>query len=97
MIEQATERSSSPSVAVVERVAALDDVDPTELEPLFETIDPEALDGLVESTTDSEESGLQVRFEYQGYEVTVTADGEVHTEAEGETSTEEIGDRTLRT
>lgn len=67
----------APSQAVVERVAALEDVDQTELDPLFGAIDPDALDTLV-GTTGHSDAALQIEFAYHGYDVTVTGDGVVH-------------------
>ncbi|WP_224450510.1 HalOD1 output domain-containing protein [Haloprofundus salilacus] len=64
----------TPSQAVVERIAALEETDQAELDPLYETIDPEALDTLVE-TTERSNSSLQIQFTYNDYEVTVTSDG----------------------
>lgn len=66
-----------PSQAVVERVAACEGVDHTELVPLFAAIDPEALDRLVETSLGNE-SALQITFTYHGYDVTITGDGVVH-------------------
>jgi hypothetical protein len=40
-------RDESPSMAVVSAVAAATNTDPTEIEPLYESIDPDALDYLV--------------------------------------------------
>ena len=56
------------SQAVVENLAAAEDVDPTELEPpLYHVVDPDALDSLVESAT----GPLTVEFPYCGYVVCV--------------------------
>lgn len=50
------------------------------LPPLFESIDPEALDGLVDSARDSD---LAVSFTHVHYRITVDPDGEIAiTEAE---------------
>lgn len=65
-----------PSQMVVERVAACEGVDHTDLVPLFDAIDPDALDDLVEQN--GGESVLEVTFNYHGYDVTVTGDGLVH-------------------
>lgn len=62
-----------PSTAVVEAVAAREGAEPAEVpEPLYESIDPDALDALVASA----ESG-EVSFTYLGHRVTVDADGRV--------------------
>jgi hypothetical protein len=65
-----------PSQSVVERVAAREGVDHTELTPLFDAIDPDALDKILD-TSPHTGSALQVSFTYHGYDVTVTGDGEV--------------------
>jgi len=64
---------------VVETVAAREGVDPIDLEtPLYETVDPDALDALVGAPTPAERQQLlHVVFEYHGYEVRVSADGDV--------------------
>lgn len=77
MIPKSTIESLCPSMAIIEEVAAIDGTDPTELPPLYEVIDPEALDALVESASESE---FEVEFPYSGHEVTVTGDGEIHIE-----------------
>lgn len=66
-----------PSLAVVERVANCERVRPTDLVPLYETIDPDALDGLVDHR-DRNAAALRIEFTYHGYDVTVTGDGVVH-------------------
>ena len=67
----------APSQAVVERVAGCEGVDHTELVPLFDAIDPDALDRLVERSQ-GKTSVPRITFIYHGYEVTVTGDGVVH-------------------
>ena len=60
-----------PTEAVVRAVATVRGVDPTDLRtPLFEVIDPDALDRLFESPADD----LTVSFQYHGHDVTLTAD-----------------------
>lgn len=72
--EPMTEATEAPSTAVVKTVAAAEEwEDPATLtEPLYETIDPDALDALVESIGTG-----WITFTYLGYEVTVDADGSV--------------------
>ena len=63
-----------PSERVVRAVAAAEGVDPVALSvPLFEAIDPDALDALFATPRASG----RVSFAYCGYLVTVTANGEV--------------------
>lgn len=67
------DRSESLSQVVVEAVASAEGVDPLDLEvPLYEAVDPDALDALFQSGTTVEG---RVEFEYYGYEVAVTGDG----------------------
>lgn len=57
---------------VVRTVAETTETDPLELPPLYETIDPDALDALVEDM----EAGT-ISFPYVGHEITVNSDGTV--------------------
>jgi len=69
-------RTVSASEAVIDRIADVEGVDATELTPLYDVIDPDALDALVERS-DSSGSPLTVDFSYHGYDVTVTGSGVV--------------------
>lgn len=67
--------TGSPSVCVIEAVSKRKDVDPTQIEPLLEAIDPDALDRLFERRTpDRAMSGVSVAFSYADYHITVTGD-----------------------
>lgn len=72
-------RSDEPvSAAVVRGVAAVTDAEPTELVPLFETLDPDGLDRLYRSTApDSGRGDCLVSFSYGDCAVTVAASGEI--------------------
>ncbi len=64
---------------VLQRVADAEGTEPSELEePLYEVVDPEALETIFKSFEDGphREAG-ELRFPYHGYDVTVHADGEV--------------------
>ncbi|MEF8800405.1 MAG: HalOD1 output domain-containing protein [Halolamina sp.] len=54
---------------IVEKVANTADTDVLDQPPLYDVIDPDALDALVEAMSDGE-----VSFIYAGYEVTVESD-----------------------
>ncbi|NUC73389.1 hypothetical protein HTZ84_13880 [Haloterrigena sp. SYSU A558-1] len=74
--------SETPSLAIVERVAALDGTDPLSLPPLYDAVDPEALDSLFQSSsTDGPRTTGSVQFTYYGYDVRVDADGEIAVES----------------
>ncbi|SFR74630.1 hypothetical protein SAMN04487947_4121 [Halogeometricum rufum] len=66
----AYERSELVSTNVVLSVAAIENVEPTELPPLASTIDPDALDSLF-----VEDVSGRISFSYAGYDVTIHAGG----------------------
>lgn len=68
-------RDASPSEAVVEAVAEAKGVSPLALEqPLYEVVDPDALDALFAG---SGGTVACLRFTYQGYAVEIAGDGEI--------------------
>lgn len=58
------------TVAVIDAVATMAGVEPTALPPLYETIDPDALDGLFDAGS-SDARSVRVSFSYADYEVAV--------------------------
>ena len=62
-----------PSEAVVRAVAAFTNSSLTDLEPLYDVIDPVNVDELFERTSDTP-VGTELTFAYSGCEVCVTAD-----------------------
>jgi len=66
-----------PSVAVVEAVAAHEGVDPLDLPPLYDAVDPSALDTLFAPRPDGSVRDGQLSFRFAGYDVTVHTSGEV--------------------
>ncbi|WP_227132018.1 HalOD1 output domain-containing protein [Halorubellus salinus] len=60
----------STSVAVTEIVSAVTNTTQTDLTPLFDAVDPDALDALC-APRDRQRTRPVVRFEYEGFEVTV--------------------------
>lgn len=70
--------AESVNEAVTKVVAAYTDRTPTDLEPLAESIDPDALDALFAPPVAGKESTVrEVRFEYEGCLLTVRATGEI--------------------
>ena len=66
----------APSTAVVELLAEELGQDPTELDPLYETIDTEALDRLVSSNgTNPDDHTLAVSFSFNGYAINIQSGG----------------------
>lgn len=71
--------SGAVSMAVVEALAEARGVSPLELEPpLFDAVDPEALDQLFAASAGVSEG--RVVFTVDGHEVTVTAEDDVYVE-----------------
>lgn len=63
---------------IVEVVADLEGVDPSELTPpLYSVIDPDALESLFTSTDGDGPSHGHVSFRYHGYDVRVSSDGAI--------------------
>lgn len=62
----------SATEAIVSLVAQEEDCAPLELDPLYDAIDPEALDSICTATPDS---SLRLSFDYAGYIVLVDAGG----------------------
>lgn len=67
-----------PSTVVVESIADAENVDAADLPPLYERIDPDALDDFVAEGGDDPR---RVEFGFAGYEVTVEGDGTVSVDA----------------
>lgn len=65
------------SIQIVKQLADVQGLDPRDLSPLTHTIDPEALDTLIESAA----SDPTVLFLVNGYDVTVTSNGIVSLDA----------------
>ena len=74
--------STAPSTGVVETIASATDRDPTTLDPLFETIDLEALDTLVGTDERTTAGETVVSFQFSDREITVSSTGEVVVRAE---------------
>ncbi|MFB6222531.1 MAG: HalOD1 output domain-containing protein [Haloarcula sp.] len=71
----------SPSIAVIETVSIAADRNPTELRPLFETLDPDAFDSLLRHSTASTDE-LSLSFTVDDRHVKVNRSGDVFVESE---------------
>lgn len=72
--------SDPPSLRVMFAVAEAKGVDPTDLRPLADIVDPVVLDALVTTETgtgESEHHPVEVRFSYEGRNVVVQGNGEL--------------------
>lgn len=62
----------SPSSQVVDAVARYKGVEATDLPPLYETIEPDALDALFPSRTNgTRDDGVRLEFTYAGRDIVV--------------------------
>lgn len=68
--------AESATEAVVLAIAEATNRDPLDLDPLYDSVDPDVLDRLVQSP-DGERSRSTVEFAHAGCDVTVRADGRV--------------------
>ena len=76
--------STSPSIAVMETIAAVSDCRQEELDPLYERINPDSLDDIVDPRfTKRADARSTVSFGYGEYHVTVRSDGEVSVASSG--------------
>lgn len=67
-----------PSEAVVSAVSAVNGVEPTEVECLYDRIDPDVLDALVDRPMVIGDGGtIGVEFQYAGYRVSVRNNGSI--------------------
>ncbi|WP_312910291.1 HalOD1 output domain-containing protein [Natronosalvus caseinilyticus] len=68
----------TPAQAIIDAVAAADGRDPLSLPPLFDAIDPDALNGLVaQPRSGSARRSWALSFEYGGWLVTVDANHQI--------------------
>lgn len=69
---------------ILRAVAADSDSSITELPPLYDVIDPDALDALFSPSIDTPDRSVKsVRFRYAGFLIDVSADGSVALERDG--------------
>lgn len=70
------EPGDRPSESVVTAIESLTDEPATELTPLYDAIEPDALDALFEHARRTDQPGRQrLTFTYAGYEIAVHGDG----------------------
>ncbi|WP_135822395.1 HalOD1 output domain-containing protein [Halostella litorea] len=77
-VQTATAEAGNLSESVVEAMAKAESVDPMELTPpLYEVIDPDAIDRVFAPTPSNERRRGHLSFSYNGYVVNVSGDGSV--------------------
>lgn len=73
--DAASERT--PTEVIVEAIATAADVDPLDLPPLYESIDPDAVDQLVGDREGDEGTGALLSFTFDTWNVFVRSDGRI--------------------
>ena len=69
------------SETVIMAVAALTDSEPTELDPLYDFVDPDAIDALFRhAATRDRRTNHRLSFLYHGYDVRIRCDGAIRIE-----------------
>ena len=64
----------SPSHGVIRAIAAVKGVEPTDVDPLYHFIDPDALDAMFDDTTEARESDICVSFRIEDSKIEVSGD-----------------------
>lgn len=67
----------SPAETIIDALAAAEGVDATDLPPLYETIDPDALDQLFEDHEGAAGAEATLSFRFDTWNVFVRADGRI--------------------
>lgn len=66
-----------PSTAIIEHIADQTDQDPLDMPPLHRSIDADALDELLTHASAASSSDVEITFSYDGFDVTVSSDGQI--------------------
>lgn len=73
-----------PSEAIIRSLAAIEGVEPTELDTLYDSIDIEALDEILDSAVVGEDQQSPVvEFVASGYRIVISGDGRIAIRDEG--------------
>lgn len=75
-VERSEADTESIPRIIIQRIAAITEQESTELPPLYETIDPDALDVLLNSI-DENDASFSIEFTYAGQHVSINTDGAV--------------------
>jgi hypothetical protein len=73
-LEIAEENTESPSRTIIHRISEVTDQNISQLPPLYETIDPDALDNLLNSI-EGNDTFVSIEFTYAGEQISIDTDG----------------------
>lgn len=65
------------SVAVIRALASVEGVAPSSLDPLYHSVDPDALDRIFDTPVVFEDEDVTAQFTASGYRVTIRTDGTI--------------------
>lgn len=71
------EADDSLATSIVVAVAAVVDTPPSELAPLYETVDPDALESILSPSTPDSSGRCHLSFRYAGVGVSASSDGTI--------------------
>lgn len=78
------QKPDSPSAAVIREVSDLWGADPIEMDPLYNHVDPDALDRLLKSNGPRQAGNdVKVEFQYQDYRIILHAHGKGYVYEQG--------------
>lgn len=66
----------SPATAIISAVAAVTETDPLQIDPLYSTIDPDALNALFH-WRNAQSSDIFLYFSIEGYDIKMTSYGQI--------------------
>lgn len=69
--------NKTPTESIIDAVATAAGTEPISLSPLYETIDPDAIDRIFERAEEIGDAETVLSFEYEGWQVFVRADGRI--------------------
>jgi hypothetical protein len=76
--------STPPSTAIVETIAEATGNNPTSLNPLYESVDPDALNALLRSVPSSTAGrDLRISLSVDGHGITIYGDGDIVVQPDG--------------
>lgn len=85
-VRVAWDESTAPTTAIVEAVAAANGQDPLEMPSLYDSLDVEALDGLLTGNCSGALGSVSISFTYDGTYVWVSSDGVIEVDPEAASS-----------
>ena len=62
---------------MIRAIAEVRGVEPVDVDPLYDVVDPDALDAMFDGTSGTRERDMCVSFQFDDLEIEVTADGRV--------------------